>query len=65
MSRSSGASVTSHSDSVKHTRQVIKAIFFSFIVTLPFFHTLFLVFKRSTPRKPSSEYLYHKHGLAG
>jgi|GEM_PF-5182090 len=47
-------------------RQIIKSIFFSFIITLPVFNFIFKVFgSREKGRKPTSEGLYGSHNLAG
>jgi hypothetical protein len=49
-----------------HRREVIKKIFFSFVVTLPVFHTLFLVIQRKRRgKKVSKKDLLRDHTLAG
>lgn len=65
MRRYSRASAISRKDSIEHARHVMKKIFLSFIVTLPIFHTLFLVFEKKSVRRPSPEDLYRDHSLAG
>ncbi len=47
-------------------RKVIKNIFFSFVITLPVFNTIFKVFGgREKGRKPTSQELFKNHNLAG
>jgi len=47
-------------------REVIKNIFFSFVVALPIFNTLsFLFRKEKRGKKPSSKELTRNHKLAG
>jgi len=50
----------------RQRREVIKSIFFSFIVTLPIFNTIFKLFnKKRGGRKPTPQELYRSHNLAG
>lgn len=65
MPQSSEASATCHEKPVEHARAVMKTIFASFVLTLPIFHTLSLLFIRKESRKPTRHDLYRKHGLAG
>ena len=47
-------------------REAIKNIFFSFIVTLPLFYTIFKAFGgKERGRKPTSKELFKSHNLAG
>ncbi len=49
-----------------HRREVIKTIFFSFVITLPIFNTLFSIFiKKKRTGTPSSKELFERHKLAG
>jgi len=49
-----------------HRREVIKNIFFSFIVTLPIFNTIFSIFsKKKRSVVPSSSELFKNHNLMG
>jgi hypothetical protein len=49
-----------------HRREVIKTIFFSFVVTLPVFNILFSIFsKKNGMVIPSSSELFKNHKLAG
>lgn len=53
---------------VKETnrREVIKNIFFLFIVTLPIFNIIFKAFGgKERGRKPTSQELFKSHNLAG
>ena len=47
-------------------REVIKNIFFSFVITLPIFNFIFSIFsKKKSIGKPSHKELHRSHKLAG
>jgi len=66
MQQYSEASVTSNKIKISHRRDVIKNIFFSFVITLPIFSFIFSIFsKKKSIGKPSHKELYRSHKLAG